>query len=471
MKRRSGIKTRRKPQAANPRSASPGSANPHSSVGHPFNVIIEKLIYGGDGLARHEGATVFAPFVLPSERVTVEPVERKKDFVRARLVRVVDSSPERTEPHCPHFGICGGCDYQHIPYDAQIRYKAEILRETLRRTGKIDWTGEITTHASEPWQYRNRAQWKVRPASAASGTGATDAEHSSPMEIGYFRPRSTSLCAIHDCPIMSPTLLKVLLTLRDALAAGSLPPELREVEAFTNEGANVANPSVLLTLTFSGFPSRAKEYAEQIQSLMPEVESLLFHDLRQGRMALFGPGFLRYQLGPRTYRVGHFSFFQVNRFLAEELARTVCENDPGGALALDLFAGVGLFALPLAEKFQKVVAVESNPAAARDLEINAAGAQRVEIRTGDVEDFLHSLRVVPDLIVVDPPRAGLEPQVVRRLTTIGAHRITYVSCEPPTLGRDLRVLLEGGYRISSVDLFDLFPQSFHMETVVRLQRS
>ncbi|HEX5424698.1 MAG TPA: 23S rRNA (uracil(1939)-C(5))-methyltransferase RlmD [Candidatus Acidoferrales bacterium] len=466
MKRRSGFKARRTPNAANP-----GSANPRPAAGHPFDVFVEKLIYGGDGLARHEGATVFVPFVLPSERVTVEPVERKKDFVRARLVRVVDASPERADPRCPHFGACGGCDYQHIPYEAQLRYKVEILRETLRRTGKIDWTGEITTHASDPWKYRNRAQWKIRPAKTATSIAPREAARGSAMEIGYFRARSTSLCAVHDCPILSPVLLKVLLAFRDALATGSLPPELREVEAFTNEGENVAEPGVLLTLTFSGFPSGAKEYAEQIQGLMPEVQSLLFHDPRQGRMALYGPGFLRYPLAAHNHRVGHFSFFQVNRFLAEELARAVCENDAGGELALDLFAGVGLFALPLAEKFQKVIAVESNPAAARDLEINAAGAKRLEIRTADAEDFLQKHRAVADLVVVDPPRAGLAPQVVRRLTEIGPHRITYVSCEPPTLGRDLRILLDGAYRISSIDLFDLFPQSFHMETVVRLLRS
>lgn len=464
MKRRSGFKSRRTPRAVDPR-----SAHPRPAAGHPFDVIIEKLVYGGDGLARHDGATVFVPFVLPAERTTVEPVERKKDFVRARLLRVVDSSPERTEPQCPHFGACGGCDYQHIPYDAQVRYKVEILRETLRRTGKIDWTGDITTHASEPWRYRNRAQWKVRPAKAASNGAPSEAAQGSAMEIGYFRARSTSLCAVHDCPILSPILLKVLLILRDALAAGSLPLELREVEAFTNEGANASKPGVLLTLTFSGFPSHAKEHAEQIQAIVPEVESLLFHDPRQERMALFGPGFLRYQLATHSYRVGHFSFFQVNRFLAEELAHEACGSDPGGDLALDLFAGVGLFALPLAEKFQKVIAVESNPAAARDLETNAANARQIEIRTADVEDFLQKLRAVPDLVVVDPPRAGLAPEVVRRLTQIGPQRITYVSCEPPTLGRDVRVLLDGGYQISRIDLFDLFPQSFHMETVVRLQ--
>lgn len=456
MKRRSDFKARRKPPVANAR----------PPAGHPFDVTIEKLVYGGSGLARREGATVFVPFVLPSERVTVDPVERKKDFVRANPLRVVNAAPERASPLCPHFGLCGGCDYQHISYDAQLRSKAEILRETLRRTGKIDWTGEIKIHGSEPWKYRNRAQWKVRPATTADAGSAAG----SAMEIGYFRARSTLLCAIHDCPILSPILLKVLLALRDALAAGSLPPELREIEAFTNEDACVEKPGVLLTLTFSSFPSRAKEHAERIQALAPEIASLLFHDARQGRMELFGPGFLQTQLGARRYRVGHFSFFQINRFLAEELARGVVGDDPGGNLALDLFSGVGLFALPLADKFQKVVAVESNPAAARDLEINAACAHQIETHAAEVEDFLRKFNQTPDLVIVDPPRAGLAPELVRRLADVAARRVTYVSCEPPTLARDLRGLLERGYELASIDLIDLFPQTFHMETVARLRR-
>src|SRR5579863_8349193 len=144
-----------------PRQKSPAATSDSPPL-EPIDVTIEKLIYGGDGLAHHEGATVFVPFVLPSERVAVEPLERKKDFLRAKLARVIEASPERVEPRCSHFGVCGGCDYQHIPYDAQLRYKTEILRETLGRTGRIQWTGPIATHASPPFGYRNRAQWKVR---------------------------------------------------------------------------------------------------------------------------------------------------------------------------------------------------------------------------------------------------------------------------------------------------------------------
>ncbi len=429
-----------------------------------MDVTIEKLIYGGEGLAHHEGATVFVPFVLPAERAAIEPSEQKKKFIRARLERVIDASPERIAPRCQHFGVCGGCDYQHIPYESQLKYKSGILRETLRRIGKIDWTGEITIHASKPWNYRNRAQWKVRPLKDSSADDSPAADKDK-LGIGYFRANSTALCAVNDCPILSPLLLKTLLALRDALAAGELPRQLREFEAFANAG----DSKLVLTATFAGFPSRAAELAEKIRSLVPEIESLLFHDPGRERMELFGPGFIEYEAAGQTFRVGHFSFFQVNNSLVDELAREVVDGDEGGRLALDLFAGVGLFAAPLAKRFQRVIAVEANPAASRDLESNVRGGT-IEVRTSDVERFLERFKEKPEFVVLDPPRDGMERPALDRLAKMRPARITYVSCEPPTLARDLSVLVAAGYEISDMHLFDLFPQTFHMEAVTRLRR-
>jgi 23S rRNA (uracil1939-C5)-methyltransferase len=422
-----------------------------------MDIRIEKLIYGGEGLGHHNGSTVFVPFVLPAERVSAEPVEQKKKFVRARVERVLDPSPERVAPRCPHFGVCGGCDYQHAPYEAQLRYKSAILRETLGRIGRIEWPGEITEHASPPWGYRNRSQWKVR--SLESGDGAEK------LAIGYFRAGSSALCEVEDCQILSPLLLKTLLSLRGALAAGKLPRELREIEAFA--GAN--DSKLLLTATFAGFPRKAAEVAKSFREIVPEIESLLFHDPGRERMELDGPGFLDSQSGATTYRVGHFSFFQVNRFLSDDLAREVTDGEEG-KLALDLFAGVGLFSVPLAKRFGHVLAVESNPAASRDLEANSRASAGIEIRTADVEQFLAKYRGQPDLIVLDPPRAGLGQGEREHLLRISPERITYVSCEPPTLARDLAALTGGGYEITAIHLLDLFPQTFHMEAVVRLRR-
>jgi 23S rRNA (uracil1939-C5)-methyltransferase len=197
-----------------------------------MEVKIEKLIYGGEGLAHQDGATVFVPLVLPGEQVTVAPVERKKKFVRAKLVEVKEASAERVAALCPHFGICGGCDYQHIPYEAQLKYKAEILRETLRRLGRIDWTGEITAHGSPAWGYRNRAQWKVRPIaepeqdSEIAATSPKTSSGGTKLAVGYFRANSTALCAVETCEIISPLLLRTLRALREAGLAGEFPRSL-----------------------------------------------------------------------------------------------------------------------------------------------------------------------------------------------------------------------------------------------------
>ena len=432
-----------------------------------MDITIEKLIYGGEGLAHHEGSTVFVPFVLPAERVAVEAVEQKKKFVRARVERILQAAPERIAARCPHFGVCGGCDYQHIPYEAQLKFKTEILRETLRRIGRIEWAAEITTHGSPAWEYRNRAQWKVRPLENSGDARAQNgADGVAKLGIGYFRANSTALCAVEDCSIVSPLLLKTLLSLRAALADGALPRGLREIEAFVDAG----DTKLLLTATFAGFPSRAAEHAETFRSVVPEIASLLFHDPSHDRMELYGPGFLEYAAGGISYRVGHFSFFQVNRFLVEELARVVVEGEEGGRLAIDLFAGVGLFSIPLAKRFARVLAVESNPAAARDLETNMRGQGTIEVRSTEVEQFLKRNKERPELVVLDPPRAGLTPESVERLSRLAPAWITYVSCEPPTLARDLVLFGKAGYDCTEVHLFDLFPQTFHMETVVRLRR-
>jgi len=433
-----------------------------------LDITIEKLIYGGEGLAHHEGSTVFVPFVLPAERVAVEAIEQKRKFVRGRVEGILQAAPERVEARCPHFGICGGCDYQHIPYEAQLKFKAEILRETLRRIGKIDWEGEITAHGSPPWAYRNRAQWKVRPLenSVEEPTPETGADGGTKLGIGYFRANSTALCAVEDCSIISPLLLKTLLSLRTALAAGVLPRGLREMEAFVD----AADAKLLLTATFAGFPSRAAEHAETFQRIVPEIASLLLHDPSRDRMELYGPGYLEYAAGEMSYRVGHFSFFQVNRFLVEELAREVVAREEGGRLAIDLFAGVGLFSIPLAKRFARVLAVESNPAAARDLETNMRGHGSIEVRSVEVEQFLKRNKERPELLVLDPPRAGMTPESVERLGKLRPERITYVSCEPPTLARDLVLFAKAGYDCTEVHLFDLFPQTFHMETAVRLRK-
>ncbi|HEV2315897.1 MAG TPA: 23S rRNA (uracil(1939)-C(5))-methyltransferase RlmD [Candidatus Acidoferrales bacterium] len=433
-----------------------------------MRVKIEKLVYGGEGLAHENGEAVFVPFVLPGEEVELDAGERKKKFVRGRLTRVVTASPERVEAQCPHFGVCGGCDYQHISYEAQLRYKEQILRETLRRLGKIDWKGPIMVHASPPWQYRNRAQWKIRPLSGdRAGASVNEA-----AGIGYFRAGSSTLCPVELCPVLSPKLFATFEALRSALREGKLPETLREVEAF----ADAEDHGVLLNISCTSLPRSAGSIAKMLSERIEDVKSVLIQDARGERMSLHGPGFLQYKVAQNSFRVGHMSFFQVNRFLVEEMASVVAAAAGSGEVALDLYAGVGLFAMSLAKSFGHVEAVEANPASARDLETNAGLSGKViAARNDSTEAFLAAWRrkrgvAAPDAVIVDPPRAGIEPDALEKLIEIAPRRIVYASCDPSTLARDLAKLCGKAYALHGLYLFDMFPQTYHIEAIARLER-
>jgi 23S rRNA (uracil1939-C5)-methyltransferase len=425
----------------------------------PFEVRVEKMVYGGDGLGHHEGHTVFVPFVLPDERVSVEPLERRKKFIRGRLGRVITASPNRMAPPCPYFGVCGGCHYQHIPYELQLEYKAAILRETLSRLGRIAWDGPIVSHPSPAYGYRNRAQWKI---------ALVDGK----LAIGYYQAGSRKLCPVSECPISSPLLVSALQALSALLAARKLPDTLLEAEAFAND----AHAKLFLNLSFDKFAGSAEKIAQTLRSELPAMESLLLHDRKSDRFELQGPGHISYRAGDRDYRVGHLSFFQVNRFLSNDLAAIVM-GEAHGRLALDLFAGVGLFTVPLAHRFERVIGVESNAAAVRDLEANlqASGAASPAARESEVETFLARWRERPDFVVLDPPRSGVPAQALSQLVKLAPGTIAYLSCDPATLARDLALLVgsqekPAPYLISEVHLVDIFPQTYHMEALVRLSR-
>ncbi len=425
-----------------------------------IDVRIEKLVYGGEGLAHHEGHTVFAPFVLPDENVSIEPLEKRKKFIRGRVAQIKTPSADRATAPCPYFGVCGGCNYQHIPYELQLRYKAEILRETLARLGRVRWDGPIVPHASPPFAYRNRVQWKI----AADARGVRD--------IGYFQAGSQKLCAIRQCPIASPKLNETLGAIVNLLEAGKLAPGLREIEAFADQD----DDRLLLNLAVEDAKDASPQMAALFRSTLPAVDSLLIHDQRTDNFELFGPGYINYRAAGHSYRIGHLSFFQVNRFVLDELVGMVI-GEGRGRLALDLFAGVGLFSVPLANRFERVIAVESNEAAARDLEANlqASGAASPNLRHMTVEAFLEQWRDRPDLVVLDPPRTGVAARALGRLVKIGPEEIVYLSCDPATLARDLAVIAGDeqnprDYRISEVHLVDIFPQTYHIEALVRLKR-
>jgi 23S rRNA (uracil1939-C5)-methyltransferase len=443
-----------------------------------LNLKIEKLVYGGDGLARIDSdggkrKTVFVPFVLPGEEVEAEILEERPGFARARLVRLLEPAAERAEPVCPYFGTCGGCQYQHASYPAQIRYKAEILRETIARIAKIELP-EIRTHAGEAYGYRNRTRMRVIPTSSGDNKFA----------VGYYRMGSHEFLPVRECPISSPLIVRAIGAVWTLAKTTAAPRGLVEIELFAN-----GDDSALLAeflVESSNDTSELRGFAEQLKSAMPEIVGVaaLPRPRRESDDAVAAPELdanpvgqvtplvgepsLRYKVGEYSYRVSAGSFFQTNRFLTATLVELVTAG-AAGKRALDLYAGVGLFTVPLAKAFERVMAVESSPVSYRDLCANPpSNVNAIESTT---EAFLtRSGGPKPDFAVVDPPRAGLGRRTAVSLGRIAATTLIYVSCDPSTLARDLPHLFAGGYRITQAHLVDLFPQTFHMETVLRLER-
>ena len=417
-------------------------------------VQIEKPIYGGAFLARIEGKAVFVPMALPGERVRVRVTEEKRGYASAEIDEVAAAAPERVAAECRHFGACGGCAYQHANYAAQLAFKQAILRETLERGG-VPALDEIRVLSAEPWRYRNR----IRLGFDANGNA------------GYRGRRSHAIVPISECPISAPLLVESAKGCADLVRQHAPALGATGLALFCN-----ATETALLATLSTTNPARARfeEFARQFAERIPALTGAeLALEARgaepQRSVAQWGETSIAYRAAGFDYRVDHGAFFQVNRWLVDSLVDCVAA-DHAGALAWDLFGGVGLFARRLASTFDRVIAVESAPAASAALAHNLSGTNATPVKSESLA-FLrrNASGPRPDLVVVDPPRTGLGPEVCALLTEIAPPAIVYVSCDPATLARDLRALLASGYKIQSITLADLFPQTFHLETVVLLQ--
>jgi 23S rRNA (uracil1939-C5)-methyltransferase len=406
---------------------------------------IEKAIYGGDGLARiPEGKAVFVPGTLPGEHVEAAVTDDRRGFATAKLQTILEPSAERVVPGCEYVPRCGGCQYQHAGSAYQLRMKLDILKETLTRA-HVPPPPAIGSVAGEPWGYRNRIRL-----------------HAKGKAIGYRRRGSHDLLPVTHCPIAASLL-------EQAIAAVSGVGDLAdEVEFFTN------GDQILVSL----WPERSQRvherdlevFAERLQAKIPALAGVGVFSPQSRTWMYWGERSLTCAVLEQRYQVSLGSFFQVNRFLLPKLVDLVTGRR-SGRLAWDLYSGVGLFARAL--NFEKVTAVESEGFSAGDLKKNLDGTPH-RVIPSPVLEFLRSTakakRIVPELIVVDPPRAGLGKEVCAHLARVAAPNIIYVSCDPATLARDLQALLQSGYSLQAITLVDLFPQTFHLETVTVLTR-
>jgi 23S rRNA (uracil1939-C5)-methyltransferase len=433
-----------------------------------LQLTIEKLVYGGDGLTRlpadehGSGKALFVPFVLEGERIEASLLEQKRGFARGHAETILQASPHRIEPQCPYFRRCGGCHYQHSGYEHQLEIKAAILKDTLRRIAKLELDTKITVHPSPSWNYRNRTRLRVRAVPE--------------FAIGYYKFRSHQLLPVEECPVSSPLINRAIAAFWQMGRGRAMPDGIHEIEFFAN-----ADDTELLIEAWSeaGTPdSSIREWADAARGLFPEIVGIIAYKaatsgtiavIEPKPIAISGARGISYRTDGASYRVSAGAFFQVNRHLINELVKIVAAEESGHT-TLDLYAGVGLFSTSLSERFAQVIAVESSQTSHADLLHNSPSNVKAVRET--TADFLRSAagKLRPDLVVVDPPRSGLGETVVQGLVGLGAHRITYISCDPATASRDLVGLLSAGYRIEQAHLVDLFPQTYHLESVFRLAR-
>jgi 23S rRNA (uracil1939-C5)-methyltransferase len=408
-----------------------------------FALKLTQMAHGGPALGRHEGKVIFVPYALPGETVRVEIETSKKGWAQARLVEVIEPSPERVSPACPHFGpdACGGCQWQHMSYAAQLAYKTEVVREQLARLGGLDDVRVQPTRAvSEPWGYRNHVQL-----------------HASPAGLGYVAADGQRVEPVGTCPIMHPLVAELF---------EELDIEIEELEGLALRAGINTGQQLVVFETVDDEPF-------ELEVDRPVSCVLLLSDGTP--ITLVGRDHFFERVAGKDYRVSAQSFFQVNTAGAQALVDTVAAylSPKSDETILDLYCGVGLFSLALAGQVDRIVAVEAHPVAADDARFNvqAAGLDNVRVFENEVEAALATLDERADAVVADPPRSGCGPAVIGRLAALEPERLVYVACDPATLARDAKSLTAAGYRLTEVQPLDLFPQTYHVESVALFVKS
>ena len=410
--------------------------------------------YGGDAMGRLEdGRAVFVPFGLPGERVRVRLTEEKRNFARGQLLEILEASPQRIQPRCIHFGVCGGCHYQNLSYEDQLKVKTEILRDQLTRIGKIENPPVQGMVASPgPWNYRNHVQFHLTEEG----------------KLGYVSQfageKGIGVMAIRECHLPEGSI-------------NALWPQL-EFEPETE----IERVSLR-----SGVDEDLMLVLESESPAPPELEIeagiSITHIFEENTVVIAGNDHVTIRVLDRDFRVSAASFFQVNTSMAAKMVEHLLTHLPVSShtTLLDIYCGAGLFSAFFAPKCERVIGIESSPSACEDFAFNLDEFENVELYEGLAEEILPSLvgRIAPPpfggvanppYVIVDPPRAGLEKRVVDELIKLSPSVIAYVSCDPSTLARDAARLVNGGYSLKQVTPFDLFPQTFHIESISFFER-
>lgn len=423
------------------------------------NLEITSLVHGGRGIGRHEGKAVFVPLVAPGDRIDCRVVKSKKRFAEAELIEILVPSPFRREPPCSFFGACGGCQWQHLPYSEQLRWKGQNFSDQLVRSKMVqaDRIKPIVA-APEEWRYRNRVQLKTH--FSADG-----------LAIGFYRHGSHSVVDIDHCHLVAPPLQKVLSLLRENLQMMDNAESVEQVDLACGDDDKVR---LLLYVRPEGYEA----LREQLQSFAAGYSlNACIKSVEQGSVEIVqGEGELTVTIDQPALalRYGPGGFVQVNSSQNRAMISNMLEllDLKGNEKVLDLFCGMGNFSLPLACRAGHVVGIEDHAPSITMARLNAEANQvrNVEFFAADASALIDRFKGEnPDLVVLDPPRTG-NYEVVNQLLQLKPERVLYVSCDPATLARDLVPLVSGGYEVISSQPFDLFPQTWHIESMTLLQK-
>jgi len=405
----------------------------------PLDIQLTTLVYGGEALGRlPDGRAVFVPLALPGERVRIQLVEEKRSHARAELLEVLEPSPERITPRCIHFGLCGGCHYQHMPYEAQLEAKTAILSDQLERIGRLHEPPVLPTVPSpSPFNYRNYVQFHL----------------TSQGRLGFHTIQGDALFNLQECHLPESAINTVWPQLDF-----ESDPELERIGLRLGADDD-------LQIVLEGNDPQPPDFSVE------DLPLSAVHLSPAGPLVLAGSEYILIDILQRTFRVSAASFFQVNTRMAEMMVNHVLnlleKYQPLGpdSTILDVYCGVGLFSAFLAPKVGRLVGIESSPSAVGDFVSNLDEFENVEIYEDLAENVLPQLDMEPKLILVDPPRAGLDRRALDSILSLAPESLVYISCDPATLSRDARRLTKGGYQLLQVTPFDLFPQTYHIESI------
>jgi len=406
-----------------------------------MEISVTTLIYGGEAMGRlPDGRAVFVLFGLPGEHVRVRLTEEKRGFARGEIVEILQASPERILPRCKHFGQCGGCHYQHLSYESQLKAKADVLRDQLQRIGKIENPPvKATVAGPNPWNYRNHVQFHLTKDGKLGFVDLTP--NPSPKR------RGGNVLAITECHLPESSI-------------NSFWPQL-EFEP----GTNIERVSVR-----AGADNELMLVLESDSPETPEIEIeaqiSMAHVFDERAVVIAGDDHIVIKVLGREFRVSAPSFFQVNTAMAEKMVQYVLGRLSTSSFAvLDVYCGVGLFSAFLAPKCKQLIGIESSASACEDFAVNLDEFENVVLYEDSAENVLPTLKIMPDIVLVDPPRAGVEKRALDAIVKMNPNMIAYVSCDPSTLARDAVRLIQYGYKLSEVTPFDLFPQTYHIESI------